>query len=106
MEEKHDSIRTDEHKKTYESMWKSDIIFGLICIGLVLLCTKLPVRILSVGLILILLGGVVISAQNIKESWKAGLHGQALLGCIGFSLHIAAVVLYVIGIFQGMLMKI
>lgn len=106
MDENKNPAGMEDDSKEYESTWKSSIVFGLICIGLVWLCTKLPIRILSVSLILILLIGVAVSAQAVKDAWKAEQRAEALLSCIGFALHIAAAVLYVIDIFQGLLIKI
>lgn len=66
----------EEKNKIPTPQWKGCIIFGIVNIGLVLLCTKLNVIMLSVSLILLIAAGVVTTIQSIKEDW------QALLECL------------------------
>lgn len=61
--------------------WKGCIIFGIVNIGLVLLCTKLNIIILSVSLILLIAAGVVTTMQSIKEDWQEGFKLSAV-GCV------------------------
>lgn len=86
--------------------WKGCIIFGIVNIGLVLLCTKLPVMILSASLILIIVCGVVVTVQFIKEDWKAGFKISAFGCVIGFLFQCCACVLYVVNILSNFIAMI
>ena len=50
--------------------WKGDVIFGLINIALVLLCTKLNIIMISAAMIILIVLGVVVAFQSMKEDWR------------------------------------
>ena len=82
---------------------KGDIIFGLINILLVLLCTKLNIILISSAMVLLIIIGIAVSAQSVKENFAAG-HKLAAIGCgVGVLLQCAAAVLYVVNILMGLL---
>ena len=83
--------------------WLSCIIFGIFNILLVLLCTKLGVMLLSVSMMLLLACGVVATAQCMIEDWQNGFKASAFGCAAGLLLQILAVVLYVFGIFSGLI---
>lgn len=89
-----------EHQEPTPS-WKSCVIFGIVNILLVLLCTKLHVILISASLILLLMCGVVVTAQFIKVDWKAGFRLSAVGCVIGFLLQCVAALLYVVNILSG-----
>lgn len=92
-----------ESSKESKPQWKGCIIFGIINIGFVLLCTKLNFVMLSVALILLIVIGVVTTIQSIREDWKAG-YKISTLGCaIGLLLNCFAVVLYIINVLSSIL---
>ena len=62
----------NENNKESKPQWKGCIIFGIINIVFVLLCTKLNIVMLSVALILLIAAGVVTTIQSIKEDWQEG----------------------------------
>ena len=62
----------EDNNKEPKPQWKGCIIFGIVNIILVLLCTKLNIVMLSVALILLIVAGVVTTIQSIKEDWKEG----------------------------------
>lgn len=93
----------EEKKKISTPQWKGCIIFGIVNIGLVLLCTKLNIIMLSVSLILLIAAGVVITMQSIKEDWREGFK-LSVVGCvIGLLLNCFAAVLYVFNILAGII---
>jgi len=61
-----------ENNNVPKPQWKGCIIFGLVNIGVVLLCTKLNIIMISVALILLIATGVWTTVQSIKEDWNAG----------------------------------
>lgn len=54
-----------EENKENNPQWKGCLIFGMINIGLVLLCTKLNVIVLSVSMIILIVIGVVVSFNGL-----------------------------------------
>ena len=54
-----------ENNNVPKPQWKGCIIFGLVNIGLVLLCTKLNIIMISVAMILLIAAGVWITFQSI-----------------------------------------
>lgn len=98
----------EEKNKIPTPQWKGCIIFGIVNIGLVLLCTKLNVIMISAILILLIAAGVVTTIQSIREDWQEGFK-LSVVGCvIGLLLNCFAAVLYVfnilasiIGMFSG-----
>lgn len=83
--------------------WKECIIFGIVNILLVLLATKLNILLISTLMILLIIVGISVSAQYIKEEWKKGYKVSAV-GCgVGLLLHCGAGVLYVINILTGVI---
>ena len=89
----------NEHK----SSWKGCIIFGIINILLVLLCTKLNVMIISTGMMLLIAAGIYVSVQSAKEDFGAGLRAQALGCVVGLLVNAGAAVLYVVNILLGLI---
>jgi hypothetical protein len=89
----------NEHK----SSWKGCIIFGIINILLVLLCTKLNVMIISTGMMLLIAAGIYVSVQSAKEDFGAGLSAQALGCVVGLLVNAGAAVLYVVNILLGLI---
>lgn len=71
----------EKKNKVPAPRWKGCIIFGLINIVFVLLCTQLNIVMLSVALILLILAGVVTAIQSIKEDWQEGFKVSAI-GCM------------------------
>lgn len=78
--------------------WKGCIIFGVINILLVLLCTQLGKMVLSNSVILLIVAGFVFSIQCIREDWKAEFKASAVGCIIGLVLHCGAAILYVVNI--------
>lgn len=96
-----DNVKMEDKNKEPEPQWKGSVIFGIINILLVLLCTKLNIILISGVMILLILCGFVLSLQGIKENWKAGFKLSAL-GCVaGLLLQCLAGTLYVINILMG-----
>lgn len=95
-----------EHNSQPTPSWKGCIIFGIVNIGLVLLCTKLQVMILSASLVLMILCGVAVTAQFIKEDWKAGFKMSAIGCSIGFIFQCCACVLYIVNILSSLVAMI
>ncbi|MBQ9935824.1 MAG: hypothetical protein IJO70_08255 [Lachnospiraceae bacterium] len=91
----------DDNKDS--SLWKECIIFGVVNILLVLLATKLNIMLISVAMILLIVAGVVVSAQYIKKEWNEGFKISAVGCVIGFLLHCGAGVLYVFSILMGII---
>ena len=93
----------NENNKASKTLWKGCIIFGIINIVFVLLCTKLNIVMLSVALILLIAAGVVTTIQSIKEDWQEGFKVSAI-GCIvGLLLNCFATVLYVFNVLSSIL---
>ncbi|MCR5541671.1 MAG: hypothetical protein K6F71_12760 [Ruminococcus sp.] len=90
-------------EKENKASWKGDIIFGVINILLVLLCTKLNIILISSAMVLLIIIGIAVSAQSVKENFAAG-HKLAAIGCgVGVLLQCTAAVLYVVNILMGLL---
>lgn len=95
-----------KEEQTPTPSWKSCIIFGIVNILLVLLCTKLHIILISASLILMLAGGVIVTAQFIKEDWNAGFRLSAVGCVIGFLMQCFACVLYLLNIVSGFISMI
>ena len=81
--------------------WKGNVIFGLINIALVLLCTKLNIIMISAAMIILIVVGIVVAFQSMKEDWREGFKASAL-GCgVGLLLNLFAGFLYVFNILSG-----
>lgn len=93
----------DEPVKTPSPSWKGCIIFGIINLLLVFLCTKLNILLISTALILLIITGFAITAKSVKEDWSAGFRLSALGCVIGLLLQCAAAVLYVFNILSGII---
>ncbi len=93
---------TKQSKKHIPS-WKGCIIFGIINIGCVLLCTKLGITLISTSLILSLIIGLIISIEGIIADWKKGLKTSSLGCCIGLVIQLLAMKLYVSDILMSLL---
>lgn len=90
-----------ENDKTPTPSWKGCILFGIVNLVLVWLCTRLNILLISVAMMLLLLTGVVVSFQSVKEDWHKGFKLSAV-GCVGGLLfHVVAGTLYVISILLG-----
>ena len=90
-----------KQSSTPSPSWKDCIIFGVVNVGLVLLCTKLPIMILSLSLGLLLIGGVIVTPKFIKDDWKAGYKISAFGCIIGFLLQCLACALYVVNVLSN-----
>lgn len=98
-----EEMKINENNKESKPQWKGCIIFGIINIVFVLLCTKLNIIMLSVALILLIAAGVVTTIQSIKEDWQEGFKVSAI-GCIvGLLLNCFAAVLYVFNVLSSIL---
>ena len=93
----------DENKKEPKPQWKECIIFGLVNVLLVLLCTKLKVTLISVALILVIAAGVVATIKTVKEDWKEGFKASAIGCTVGLILHLISAVLYVFNVLGNIL---
>ncbi len=93
----------DDKNKDPKPQWKECIVFGVINVLLVLLCTKLKVTMISVALILLIAAGVVATIKTIKEDWQEGFKLSAIGCTFGLILHIVAAVLYVINVLGNIL---
>ena len=83
--------------------WKGCIIFGIINILLVLLCTKLSIVLVSTAMILLIITGIAFAVKSIKEDREAGFKLSALCCVIGLLLQCAAAILYVFNIVSGII---
>lgn len=93
----------EKNIKEHKPFWKGCIIFGIINILLVLLCTNLNVLMISSAMIILIIIGVVISFHFIIENWKSGFKASAL-GCIvGFLLQCFAGLWYGLNILSGLI---
>ena len=93
----------EDNNKEPKPQWKGCIIFGIINIILVFLCTKLNIVMLSVTLILLIAAGVVTTIQSIKEDWNEGFK-VSVIGCVvGLLLNCFAAVLYVFNVLSSIL---
>lgn len=93
----------EEKNKIPTPQWKGCIILGLINIGLVLLCTKLNVIMISASLIIIIVAGIVTAIQSIKEDWQEGFKLSAVGCIIGLLLNCFAAISYVFNILAGVI---
>lgn len=84
--------------------WKGCIIFGLVNFVLVYLATAFRVNIISMGLLFLIVGGVVVSAQCIKSDWQNGFRVSALACIVGLLFHVYAGIVYVTKILGGLIM--
>ena len=90
-----------ESDKTPTPSWKGCILFGIVNLILVWLCTKLNIILISMVMMLLLLTGIVVSFQSAREDWHKGFKLSAV-GCVGGLLfHVVAGTLYVINILLG-----
>ena len=90
-----------ERDKMPAPSWKGCILFGIVNLILVWLCTKLNSILISVAMMLLLLTGVVVSCQSVREDWHEGFKLSAM-GCVGgLIFHVVAGILYVINILLG-----
>ena len=96
-------VRMSEENKESKPQWKGCIIFGIINIIFVLLCTKLNIVMLSVALILLIAAGVVTTIQSIKEDWKEGFKLSAIGCVVGLLVNFFAAVLYVFNVLSSIL---
>ena len=92
-----------EENKESKPQWKGCIIFGIINIIFVLLCTKLNIVMLSVALILLIAAGVVTTIHSIKEDWKEGFKLSAIGCVVGLLVNFFAAVLYVFNVLSSIL---
>lgn len=60
------------------SSWKECLIFGIVNILLVLLAIKLNIILISVAIILLIVAGVVVSAQYTRENGMKDINYQQL----------------------------
>lgn len=86
--------------------WKGCIIFGIINILLVLLCTKLNIMLVSTAMMLLIIVGVAVSAKSVKEDFNTGYKLSAIGCAIGVLLNCGAGVLYVVNILMGLVSMI
>ena len=93
----------NEGNKEPKPQWKGCIIFGIVNIIFVLLCTKLNIVMLSVALILLIAAGVVTTVQSIKEDWKAGFKESAIGCMVGLLFNCFAAFLYVFNVLSSIL---
>ncbi|SEL19426.1 hypothetical protein [Ruminococcus albus] len=89
-----------------KSSWKGCIIFGIINILLVFLCTKLNIMLVSTAMMLLIIVGVAVSAKSVKEDFNAGYKLSAIGCAIGVLLNCGAGVLYVVNILMGLVSMI
>lgn len=97
----------EENNKNPKPQWKGCIIFGLINIGLVLLCTKLNIVMISVAMILLIVVGIGVTFKSIKEDWQEGFKLSTfgcviglLLNCFSGILYIYNVLVNILGLFS------
>ena len=83
--------------------WKGCIIFGIINILLVLLCTKLNIILISTAMILLIITGIAVTAKAVKDDREAGFRLSGLGCIIGLLLQCAAGVLYVFNIVSNII---
>lgn len=83
--------------------WKGCIIFGIINILLVLLCTKLNIILISTAMILLIITGFAVAVKSIKDDREAGFRLSAFGCIIGLLLQCAAGVLYVFNIVSNII---
>lgn len=83
--------------------WKGCIIFGIINILLVLLCTKLSIVLVSTAMILLIITGIAVAVKSIKEDSEAGFKLSALGCVVGLLLQCVAGVLYVFNIVSNII---
>ncbi|HEZ7990260.1 MAG TPA: hypothetical protein RWO66_04770 [Ruminococcus sp.] len=92
-----------KEEKEPSPSWKGCIIFSAVNILLVLLCTKLNVVIISTTLALLIVVGVVVSLQSIKEDWQNGFK-LSVIGCVsGLLLNCFAAILYIFNILSNII---
>ena len=94
-----------EEDKKKSISWKACIILGLINIVLVFLCTKLSIILISAGLAVLIVFGVIASFESFKEEWSSENKGSAILCGIGLLINAGAGVLYAMNILSGIINK-
>ncbi|MBR3635383.1 MAG: hypothetical protein IKN47_04225 [Lachnospiraceae bacterium] len=93
----------EENTNETKPQWKGCVIFGLINIALVLLCTKLNIIMVSAVMILLIVIGVAVTIQSLKEDWREGFKASAVGCVIGLLLNCFAGVLYIFNILSGLI---
>ena len=83
--------------------WKGCIVFGIINILLVLLCTKLNIILISTAMILLIIIGIAVTAKSVKEDRESGFKLSALGCVVGLLLQCVAGVLYVFNIVSNII---
>ena len=90
-----------DNKTTPAPSWKGCIVFGIINTIFVILCTKLNILLVSASMILLLVVGIVVSVQSVKEDYLSGFKASAFGCLIGFLLQCFACVLYAYNLLSG-----
>lgn len=85
----------DNKSKELSPSWKGSIIFGLINIFLVILCTQIRIVLFSNAMILLLICGICVTFEFIKTDWREGFKASAIGCVIGLIFHCVASILYV-----------
>jgi hypothetical protein len=89
--------------KNPKPQWKGCIVFGIINILLVILCTKMNIVMISIAMILLIAAGIVATAQSVKEDWQQGFKLSAIGCAMGVLLNCLAGALYVFNILSSVL---
>ncbi len=74
--------------------WKAAVGIGVVNIILAIVCGSFRIRILSVGFVAFLLGGLYCSFDAIKGGLKVKKPMSVLLGIVGMVMNVAAAVYY------------
>lgn len=93
----------EEKNNIPKPQWKGCIVFGLVNIGLVLLCTKLNILMISVAMILLIAAGVWTTVQSMKEDWNEGFKLSSFGCVVGLLLNCFSALLYVYNILSSVL---
>ncbi len=83
--------------------WNGCIVFGILNILLVLLCTKLHIILISTAMILLIITGFAVAVKSIKEDREAGFKLSALGCVVGLLLQCIAGVLYVFNVVSNII---
>ena len=89
--------------KNPRPQWKGCIVFGIINILFVILCTKINFVMISIALILLIAAGIVATAQSVKEDWRQGFKLSAIGCTVGVLLNCLAGALYVFNVLSSVL---
>ncbi len=89
--------------KNPRPQWKGCIVFGIINILFVILCTKIHFVMISIAMILLIAAGIVATAQSVKEDWRQGFKLSAIGCTVGGLLNCLAGALYVFNILSSVL---